>query len=83
MMAELRRQADEAAQSALRALVKYRISHGEWNSLLEARYHAAERLLDMIDEQIEAEQANDPQAPDYFRIFGSEAEAADWFGGLR
>lgn len=75
MIADLRRQADEAAQDALRALVKTRINTGRWDPYLEAKYRAAERLVDMIEATIEAEQASDSEAPDYFGIFTTEAEA--------
>lgn len=80
MMAELRRQANNAAQEALRNMVAYHSRHGVWNQYLVSRYHAAERLLDMVDEQIEAQQSADPAAPDYFGIFTSEAEARAAFG---
>lgn len=80
MMAELRRQANDAAQEALRNMVANHVRTGVWNQYLVSRYHAAERLVDMIDEQIEAEQAGDAQAPDYFGIFTSEAEARGAFG---
>jgi hypothetical protein len=75
MIAELRRRADEAAQDALRALVKALINTGRWDTYLEARYRAAERLVDMIEATIEAEQVADPQAPDYFGIRMTESEA--------
>ena len=79
MIADLRRQADEAAQDALRALVKTRTNTGRWDPYLEAKYRAAERLVDMIEATIECEQASDPGAPDYFGLFTTEAEArAAW-----
>jgi hypothetical protein len=75
MIEELHRQANEAAQDALRALVKARITTGRWDPYLEAKYRAAERLVEMVEATIEAEQATDPGAPDYFGIFTTEAEA--------
>jgi hypothetical protein len=79
MIEELRRQANEAAQDALRALIKVRMATGRWDPYLEAKYHAAERLVDIIEATIEAEQVADPGAPDYFGIFDTEAEArAAW-----
>ena len=79
MIEELRRQANDAAQEALRALVKHRMASGKWDPYLEAKYRAAERLVDMIEATIECEQASDPGAPDYFGLFTTEAEArAAW-----
>ncbi len=82
-LAILRREADTAAQLALRDMNAYVSRNGHRNNLLDARYTAAERLLDMIDAEIERMQVADAGAPDYHRIFGSEAEAADFFGGAR
>jgi hypothetical protein len=60
---------------------EYAFRHnGARHPVLDARYVAAERLLDMVDEQIAAEQAGDAQAPDYFGIFTCEAEARAAFG---
>jgi hypothetical protein len=80
MMAALRQHANAAAQEALRALVDHRIRHGEWQPMLAARYRAAERLVDMIDERIEAQQVEDPEAPDYFAAWTCEAVARAAFG---
>lgn len=83
MLEELRRQANETAQAALHAANEYLFRTGGRNTLLDARYTAAERLLDLIDAEIERQQTSDPGAPDYFGIFASEADARDWFGADR
>jgi hypothetical protein len=75
MIEELRRQAGDAAQDAMRQLITGRITTGKWNDYLAARYYAAERLVDMIDEVIQSEQIADPGAPDYFGRYSSESEA--------
>lgn len=73
-MTDLRRQANEAAQEALRDVVSFYVKHpGRRNVLLEDTYRAAERVLDAIDEfetaANAASQATDPEAPDYFLLF--------------
>ena len=78
MIAELRRQADDAAQGALRDLIGNLIRTGAVNHMLAARYTAAERLVDMLDEQLEAEQLEDAGAPDYFGIYTEGDVRADW-----
>lgn len=75
MIEELRRQANEAAQEAMHRLIERRFRTGTWDTYLTARYRAAERLVDMIDEVIESEQVTDPEAPDYFGRYADEAEA--------
>lgn len=80
MLESLRRQANDAAQEALHVANEFYYRNGRRNSYMDASYVAAERLLDLIDAEIERIQKADPGAPDYFRIFGSEAEAVDWFG---
>lgn len=82
-MEQLRREADATAQAALHAANEFYFRTGARNSYLDARYTAAERLLDMIDAEIERMQRDDVGAPDYHRIFGSEAEAVDYFGSPR
>lgn len=57
MIADLRRQADHAAQEALRDLVRHRFATGQWDRHLSARYRAAEQLVDMLDEQMVLEEA--------------------------
>ena len=74
MLEHLRHVADEEAQLALRAANDYLFRTGKRNTYLDARYTAAERLVDMIDDEIRRQQESDPGAPDYYRIFGSEAE---------
>jgi hypothetical protein len=52
MLTMLRRQADEAAQAALHALVGHYEKTGEWDRRLAAAYGTAEALLDLLDERI-------------------------------
>lgn len=77
---QLRREADAAAQQALRAVIGHMVNHGARNLFLESKYTTAERLLDLIDEELAAQQGNDPEAPDYFGLFTCEAEARAAFG---
>lgn len=52
MLTLLRREADTAAQTALRRLVDHHARTGQWDQRLWAEYHAAEQLLDMIEDRI-------------------------------
>ena len=63
MMAELRRQADDAVREASKAMNDYTIAHGHSNPSLNREYQRLERLLDMIDEHITLMQAEDLDAP--------------------
>jgi hypothetical protein len=49
-MTDLRTAANEQAQAALRLMNDYRARHGKRNHLLDARYEAAERVVDAIDD---------------------------------
>lgn len=46
----LRQQAEQTAQEALRAAVEYQSKHGHRSALLDARYEAAERVVDAVTE---------------------------------
>jgi arylamine N-acetyltransferase len=52
MFALLRQLANEEAQRALRACNEHYIRTGKRDHYLDARYEAAERLVDLIDEEI-------------------------------
>lgn len=81
MMADLRRQADAAAQAIFHEAVIAQARDGRWNTTLVARYVAAERLVDQIDAEIRRIQEEDPDAPDYFgtRCCGAE-NGRHWAG---
>ena len=68
MLAELRAKADAEAQKALRASHDYYRKHGTWNTSLDDAYHAAERVMDAIDDLEKyaavAAQVADDEAPD-------------------
>lgn len=49
-MTDLRTAANEQAQAALRAMNDHQAKHGKRSPLLEARYEAAERVVDAVDE---------------------------------
>lgn len=68
MLALIRQLANEEAQRALRASTEHYIKTGKRDSYLDARYEAAERLIDLIDAETTARQVQDPGAPDYFRL---------------
>lgn len=57
MIADLRRQANDAAQAALHDLTERRIATGKWDRQLAAAYFVAERLVDLLDEQALLEEA--------------------------
>lgn len=65
MLAELRRMAEDTAQSTFHDLVVAYLLTGEWDPELEARYRAAERIVEVADQTYEALQLDDPEAPDY------------------
>ena len=78
MMNLLRDIANAEAQIALRAMNDHYARTGRRDGYLDARYEAAERLLDMIDAEITARQEQDPGAPDYFTVFVEGDLRADW-----
>ncbi len=69
MLALLRTLANDEAQRALRSMNEHYIRTGKRDRSLDARYEAAERIVDAIDAYIAAEQVADPEAPDYFVMF--------------
>lgn len=69
-MYELIRQlANAEAQASLRAMNEHYFRTGKRDRYLDARYEAAEAIVTMIDAEIEARQAQDPGAPDFFVMF--------------
>ena len=68
MLAQLKAQADAEAQKALRVTHDYYRRHGSWNPMLDDAYHAAERVVDAIEELEKhlavAVQVADDEAPD-------------------
>jgi chromosome condensin MukBEF complex kleisin-like MukF subunit len=69
MYALLRQLANEEAQRALRASNEHYIRTGKRDTYLDARYEAAERLIDMIDAELTARQRDDVGAPVYFDLY--------------
>lgn len=61
MLAQLWRDADDAAQAAFRAMNDMHAKTGIWDSRLRARYQAAERIRDAVDAAIALELAADAQ----------------------
>lgn len=74
MMAEVRRLANDAAQTAFRASNDHMARHGYRSPQLDREYQRLERLLDMIDEHITLMQAEDLDAPEPFPVYMAEAE---------
>lgn len=84
---QLRTRAHAHAQQASADANAYFYRHGSRNGLLDEVYVANERIVDMVEAEIarevakrDAAQVADPEAPDYFGIFTSEAEARAAFG---
>jgi hypothetical protein len=67
-MSDIKAAADATAQSALRAMNAYASAHGKRNALLDARYSAAERIVDAVEEYLDIDALVDaPQHVDEWR----------------
>lgn len=69
MLAQLKAQANAEARKALRTAGDYYAKHGTWNPSLDDAYHAAERVVDAIEELERhlavALQVADDEAPEW------------------
>jgi hypothetical protein len=76
-MEGIRREAERLARDEFRALVKDMVAHGmKIDPAISARYSAAERIVDAIDDYIQLLQEQDPEAPDYTAWTEGEKVAA-------
>ena len=82
MLTELRRQANAAAQDALHRLVTRRLATGQWDRHIAAEWHAAEALVDMLDDRIRDMMA-DTAEPDGMGLPDiALADPGDHFAGV-
>lgn len=82
MLYMLRAEANRKAQEAFRRLVRFHEVTGRWDRRLTAEYHAAEVLLDMVDDRIR-DMAADTAEPDGFGLPDiALADPGDHFAGM-